>query len=520
MNLSRSGILNNWTVHKRISRVANDALSYQVSFLTWRRLATFVVAPLGLLTFMAALIAQSLGIGGQGGSNFAEMAIASYGLGGFIAGLGIALPASRTRLVKLSPRFMAALDRPLRPVWILLHVAVLSGVFVFYVTTFVFHPHQLQESWLFGADNMKRVYFGAFDGWGAYRHLLFVFTAVPLFKVVRSVQIVIGEGQVLLNVAFVIPLALAGAVNLYVAFRIFLINHEDKVSALLFTLLYGVAASTWIFSSFPETHLVTTLASNIFLVILISQPNVMSSLPALATMNAVAAYAAPQQVLLALVPGFSYIIQNRWSLRSFGPVIKYGLIVGVLFLIPYLTVLKQPDNEVLYFVRGWADVGNFFEPEWYILVFLNFLPFAVIGPVVHPNIYSDHSLAVLGQLSVPWMILTSIFAIFAARCLWGLRSSHAKAKRLVPGLALFAIAYILVFLYVDPRESFIFAVMSLLPWLLILHTGYVGISSRLWRIVLACLIIGIFINNLMLMDFINELIEAHPGDWIILESRI
>ena len=90
----------------------------------------------------------------------------------------------------------------------------------------------------------------------------------------------------------------------------------------------------------------------------------------------------------------------------------------------------------------------------------------------------------------------------------------------MPGLALFAIAYILVFLYVDPRESFIFAVMSLLPWLLILHTGYVGISSRLWRIVLACLIIGIFINNLMLMDFINELIEAHPGDWIILESRI
>ena len=91
---------------------------------------------------------------------------------------------------------------------------------------------------------------------------------------------------------------------------------------------------------------------------------------------------------------------------------------------------------------------------------------------------------------------------------------------MVPGLDLFVIDYILTFLYVDPRESFIFAVISLLPWLLILHTGYVGIKSRPWQVVLVVLIVGIIINNFMLIDFINELIESHPGDWIIQESRI
>ena len=121
--------------------------------------------------------------------------------------------------------------------------------------------------------------------------------------------------------------------------------------------------------------------------------------------------------------------------------LKYGLILAVLFLIPCLTFLKQPDNEVLYFVYGWADVNNLRDPGWYALVFLNFLPFALIGPVVHPDIYSEPSLSVLGQLSAPWMILTSLFLVFAGRCLWGLRSSEAKAKKLVPGLIRHRIHY-------------------------------------------------------------------------------
>ena len=78
----------------------------------------------------------------------------------------------------------------------------------------------------------------------------------------------------------------------------------------------------------------------------------------------------------------------------------------------------------------------------------------------------------------------------------------------------------MAFLYVDPRESFIFAVISLLPWLLILHTGYRGIKSRVWQIVLVLFIVAIIVNNFALIGYINELVEEHPGDWIILESRI
>ena len=142
---------------------------------------------------------------------------------------------------------------------------------------------------------MKRVYQSGFNGWGAGRHILFVLTATPVFKIVRASLNIVAEGPVFLNVAYVIPVALAGTINLYVAFRIFLMNYDDKKSALLFTLLYGFAASTWIFSSFPDTHIVTTLATNIFLAILVSRAHVMSSIPTLAAKNALVAYAAPNR---------------------------------------------------------------------------------------------------------------------------------------------------------------------------------------------------------------------------------
>lgn len=119
--------------------------------------------------------------------------------------------------------------------------------------------------------------------------------------------------------AAVFPLALAGIINLYLAFRIFLMNYPHWKSAALFTLFYGFSASVWIFSSFPETMLVTTLATNIFILLMLSQVSILSTLPVLAAVNVAAAFASPQQLMLAIIPGVSYLRQALCRTWAEGP---------------------------------------------------------------------------------------------------------------------------------------------------------------------------------------------------------
>ena len=186
----------------------------------------------------------------------------------------------------------------------------------------------------------------------------------------------------------------------------------------------------------------------------------------------------------------------------------------VFFLIPNQMVLKTPSSDIIFLAGRWASVFNFLEASWYLLTPLNMLVFSVIGPAVFPIWYTETSLIIFKELPIYWMLLAAVFVAFTARCLWGLKGSPAKAVGIVPGLALFLLAYIAAFIYFSPSQQYIFTVVSLLPWLLIIHSGYVGIRSRIWRVVAVMLVVGVIVNNFVLVSYVNELMESNPYNWI------
>jgi len=494
----------------RIARAVSKGLSFELSFLTWGRLLGAGGCVMGVLLVIIALAAERLGFDSYRNFDLLRLALISGGLAALLLSVGFLLPQRLVPLQKISPGLAALLEKPVRPWLILLHIVVLGPIFFGYLLTFSIQSHPLSADWLFGADNVKRIYFAVMDGWGAHRHIAFVVFAVPLFRIARAATGIFFEDPIGLNLSFVFPVALAGVMNVYLAFRIFLASHRDKLSAVLFTSIYGFAASIWIFSSFPDTHIITTLATNIFLLVLISQSGAKSTRLALVGSNALAAFAAPQQLLLAIIPWTSYVLRNFLTRRMLVLVLRYGLYLGVTFFIPYALFLSTDAVDI---IQTWANIRNLIDPVWYILVPLNLLVFSVIGPIVHPNSYGNPDLLIFGQLPILWIILAVAFSVFALRCLVGVNRSPAKAGKWASGILLFELVYIALFIFFDPRESFIFSAASLLPWLIIVHAGYVGIKNRAWQIVLMCLIVGIAVNNSMLMIYVNDLVEMHPENW-------
>ncbi len=397
------------------------------------------------------------------------------------------------------------IKRNIKPLSLIAMLFVLF--FLLYQLSFALQSTKFPLTWCFGADSMEEVYKGTSKTIASHKHPLFSLLTTPLYNIGSIIYSKIPESH-MANMTLAFPVALFGAANVCLSFIIFMKNYPSQRIALLFSLLYGVSATTWVFSSFPETYVITAFFTNIFLLTLICQSNSSSSIALVSVTNALACYASPQQIFLAIIPCISYLITGNWSKQAFGSVAKYLFVLVILFLIPYEVYIKCVGSGwklAPVYLSVYGEIQRFFVQEWYAVVLMNFLLFSVVGPSVHPSLFTDPSLAVIGEVSCLWIFAAVFYIILVVRSLVSLKKSSAKLKILYPGIMFFVVFYLSFFIYFFPKESFIYTLPSLLPWYLLIHSGYTAFYSWKWQVCLALFILIIIINNSKLIVLLNGL---------------
>ena len=415
------------------------------------------------------------------------------------------------RCIALWPLLSAGLGQPVRAIPLMLGLLLVGGFYLLYQLSFSLHDTAWGYSHFFGADNVSFIWRqdGGWNSWEANRHPLFLLVTSLIYDGAGVFINMVFHGSLGLNLRTIFPGAILGAVNVWLSFKIFVRNYPSQGTALLFTALYGLSAATWIFSSFPSTYALTALVTNLFLLTLVRPMNVSKPSPIIAGANALAAFAAPQQVILAVLPCLAHLTSGKWSMVAFRNVLLYTLFLMVLLVIPYIIFLSLiPSSErVISGTVAYMSAGNLVSPVWYAVVPLNFLVFAVIGPNISPELYSDPSLAALAHVSITWLLIVGLYALICARGLWGLRGSMATLSKMVPNILIFLALYLMTFIFFNPGESFLYPFPILLIWLLLIHTGFVHGTSRKWQIALALLVLGVAVNNFGLILSLNDLIN-------------
>lgn len=359
--------------------------------------------------------------------------------------------------------------------------------------------------WRFGADNMIEVFERRSTSLAGPKHPLFAVITPPLYSAARALYAWAPEpAQTKLALGF--PAALLGALNTALAFWIFRRNRSG-VTAAGFGFLYGLSAATWIFSSYPDTYVLTALTTSAFVAVLVTRTGRETS-KLLAAANALACYASPQQIFLGIVP-----VLDR--LRSIGPsrewlvgAVRYGATVAVLFVIPYLIYLEIASEGWKLapgYVKAYSDPARLIDPSLYPVVLVNFLVFSVVGPLVHPSLYRDPTTGFFAEVPLWWFALVALYGALVVHSLRHIGASLAVLKPAVPSILAFLLVYSLFFLVFNPGESFIYSFPGLLLWLLVLQTGFSARETRTWRVILAMLVAATAANNVQVILLLHRL---------------
>ena len=398
-------------------------------------------------------------------------------------------------------------------------VLLFAGFFLLYQASLAFQATRFHPFLLFGADSMEDLFKGIWHGRIAntarLKHPLFPVVTMPLYQIGSSLYSFV-PGSLGENLALAFPCALLGAINVCLSFWIFMENYPKRWLALVFVLLYGLSAATWIFSSIPETYVLTTLCTNLFFGVLLRWKDREDSALRMAGLNVLACYASPQQIFLAIVPCVYYLQAGHWSKQATRQVVRYVAILATLFIVPYgffVNFLGFGWKFPAGYLYAYGQIQNFLDPAWYLVVFQNFMVFSVVGPIVLPKLYCDPSFIAFTQVSLPWIVVAGLYSICSARCLWALPRSPATFATLWPGAVLFILCYVGFFQFFNPKESFIYTLPMLLPWLLLIHSGYVNCHNVKWTALLVFLLFGVAANNFKLIVFLRGFIETFkvPG---------
>jgi len=364
-------------------------------------------------------------------------------------------------------------------------------------------------TWLFGVDSVEDAYKGLPSGLTSIKHPLFMLIGKGLYDL-GSLIYSWFSGPYINNLTLTYPVAFLGGVNISLSFWIFMRNYRSWETSVLFAGLYGISTAIWAFSSFPETKVLTAILVNLFLLALLRLPQEPKRLYWIAILNAIACYGSPHAILFGIIPISFILVKYGWSVQTTRQIFVYGAILYLLFLFPYEFYTKYLGHDLALpagYINANGSFYNFLELRWYLLHSLNFFLFSIVGPNIHPSLYTGQpigyfgplitpSLAGLLQISLLWVFVACLFILFVARCLSVLAQSMAKAGKLSLALLVFVICYMLFFVYIYPHESFLFTMPTVMPLLLVVHSGYAPLVRTKWRALLFILVPGIFVNNL------------------------
>ena len=144
-------------------------------------------------------------------------------------------------------------------------------LFICFFVMYIYTQHQTSwfiywfDDWVFYADSsgsydhMKGI---SFDG-NMWRHPIYPLVVVPI---VSGIKAVFGFGN---REAAKVAVALLAALNVALFFTLLRSCFKEKITALLFSCLYGVLFSNLVFFSIPETYSLANLGILVFLLFII-----------------------------------------------------------------------------------------------------------------------------------------------------------------------------------------------------------------------------------------------------------
>jgi hypothetical protein len=379
-----------------------------------------------------------------------------------------------------------------------------GSFFCVYVLSLPLFSERFVSPLIFGADDMLDAYQG-----GPGRNLM---AKHPLFRVVSllywiGTHIFSWAPPILAhNLSMVFPMATLGAAAVCVAYFTFLHNHANREEAISFAVLYGISGTAWLFSSFPETYVLTALCSNLVLWSILGDPKatVPSHVNRTALLNALACLASPQQIFLTLISFVRWVREFGLSTALIRRVVRYGAVFSAAFLIPYQIYLKLTGMGWRFgpvYLQVYGHMRNLLSPRWAAVVLANFFVYSVVPPAVQPQSYTDRYFSIWHTLPLTWVLVAGLFLAFCVFSLRGLKSPAARDTA-IPMLAFLA-AYSLFFLYFNPSEAYLYTLPALLPWLLTLQGGFGTKWNISRRIVLWVVIGAIGLNNLHFRIFLH-----------------
>ena len=390
-------------------------------------------------------------------------------------------------------------------------VTIFVGAFAVYQASLSFCGKVLPTWWVFGADNYHWAFVDLAEGhrmtlYMVKKHVLFWVIEAPLYDLGRLVYGAV-DGPAGTNLARHFPGAVVGAANVCTAWLLLRRVAGHAGLAAPFLLLYAASGSVWMFSSFPESYVLTALTTNLFLLSLLRPGPVPVALPALT--NALAGLAAPQQILLAVVPGLLYLREGaRRAWRRIG---VYALILVAAFGVPWLAAnsITKDGLDPAAWRWGWfaflrvlrndpnlearAHMGNAF-----LDVVTNHVLYATATPPLDPypwqipnDIQHPPWSAVFGAPLSYALVALALLALVLPGIGRALRQPPPTLPFARP-LFLYLMIYLVFFTLVNPMDAYLPTAPFLLPWLSLASAGWsqAGAGTRVraaaWVVAVAC----------------------------------
>lgn len=332
------------------------------------------------------------------------------------------------------------------------------------------------DDWVFYADSsgsydhMKEI---SFDG-NMWRHPLYPLIVSPL---VSGIKAVFGFGS---RQAAKVVVALLAALNVALFFTLCHDCFKEKMTALVFTCLYGVMFSNLVFFSIPETYSLANLCILVFFLLVIRFHGDITKQRAviLGLTAGVGALANPPLGLLL----FSLYILCRRRLawiqglqRCLWATLTALLVyLGANFLLFGLEYIEKSQK----LANKWAAFGNFFNPVNWLNVGVSFFIYAVLSPLdeLKRSIGLDDF---SGYFQTPVKVL--ILGVFIGFLLFAiLRLARRGGGDVVLAAAAWLGVLSIFHLYFNPREALLYSCQALGPLTLILGKVFADLSWK-WK---------------------------------------
>jgi hypothetical protein len=363
-------------------------------------------------------------------------------------------------------------------------------------------PQPYPNFWYFSGDNYQFVFTKLLEGhpmafYQAHKHPLFAAVNLPVYLVGRLLFGALPEPYAG-NLALSFPSAIFGGLNVYLAYLLFRRIGFRTPGAILTALLFGFGASHWYFASYPETYVFTSFVTNLFLVALLADPTC-RNWKRLVALNALACFAAPQQILLAIIPAYAYLSQREGArIRS---TIRYGVALFLLYVIPFVVQLTITGSKVKLqnsafvateFVR-WSSVSDLINPGKWFVVFFVFTVFGEFFPPVRAIEFTRVTWSTITAAPYTTWVPVLLVAGYVA---WGYAAGKRTALPLAPGFLICCLSYVCFFVYFSSHEAFLFSPPIILLFWLLFHAGHVAHQDTTrWRATLVFAVLFTVINN-------------------------